>query len=158
MVDRSVIYKSVDDSLMKAATCEELEILIPTFFKQCKLHNVKILKKKFQLDTEIVFGGVEFDGSAESIIFAPQNSKLEEIREFKSPKTKKELQSFLGVVATFHRWNPNISRFSEKLCHLNAKGVHFSGEKDWTPELEEEFQKLKSEIETAFKKKPFEEK
>ena len=68
---------------------------------------------------------------------------------------KKELQSFLGIVATFHRWNPNISQFSEKLRHLNSKGVHFSGEKDWTPELEEEFQKLKKEITTAFQKKPF---
>ena len=71
---------------------------------------------------------------------------------------KKELQSFLGIVATFHRWNPNISQFSKKLRHLNSKGIHFSVEKDWTPELAEELQKLKKEITTAFQKKPFDEK
>ena len=95
---------------------------------------------------------------AEGIIFTSQNSKFEEIRELKSPKTKKKLPSFLGVVATFLRWDPNNNRFSEKLCHLNTKKVHFSGEKDWTPELEEEFQKLKHKIIAAFQKKPFDEK
>ena len=43
------------------------------------------------------------DVSAEEIIFTPQNLKLQEIRDFKSPKTKEELQSFLGMVAMFHR-------------------------------------------------------
>ena len=45
--DRFGIYKSVYDVLMQAASSEELEILIATFFKQCELHNVKISKKKF---------------------------------------------------------------------------------------------------------------
>ena len=75
LVDRFGIYKSVDDVLMQAATCEELEILNATFFKQCKLHNVKIRKKKFQLDTHIVFGGAELDASAEEIIFTPKKFK-----------------------------------------------------------------------------------
>ena len=65
---------------MQAAPCEELEILISTFSKQCEVHNVKLLRKKFQLDTEIVFGQVELDASAEDIIFTPQNSKHKEIR------------------------------------------------------------------------------
>ena len=58
---------------MQAATFEELEILIATFFKQCQLRNVKISKKKFQLDTQIVFGGVELNASAEEITFTLQS-------------------------------------------------------------------------------------
>ena len=53
---------------------------------------------------------------------------------------------------------PNICRFSEKLCHLNSEGSHFSEEKDWTPEFEEEFNELKGEIPSAFQKKLFDEK
>ena len=118
---------------------------------------MKISLRKFQLGTNSIFRGVELDASGDEIVFTPQNSKLQEIQNFKTPSTKKELQSFLGVVATFHRWNPHICKYSEKLRHLNSKGVHFSGEKDWTPELEEEFIRLKGEITSAFQKKPFDE-
>ena len=110
---------------MQAATSEELETLIATFFKQCKLHNVKISKNKFQFDTGIVFNGVTLDSSEDEIKYTPKNSKLKEIPDFKSPNMKKELQSFLGVVATFHRLNPNISCFFKKVHRLNSKGVHF---------------------------------
>ena len=63
----------------------------------------------------------------------------------------------MGVVATFHRWNPNVCKYSEKLRKLNSKGVHFS-EKDWTPDLDEEFIRLKEEITAAFQRKVFDEK
>ena len=106
------------------------------------------------MDTSIVFGGVELDSTGDEIIYTPQNSKLQEIRDFQTPRTKKELQSFLGVVDTFHRWNPNICRFSEKVHHLNIKGSTSLG----TPELKEEFKKLKEEMTMAFQKKPFDEK
>ena len=132
--------------------------MISVFFKHCLKQNLKISCKKFQLDTSIIFGGVELDASGEEIIFTPQNTKLQEVQNFKAPRTKKELQSFLGVVVTFHRWHPHICKYSEKFHHLNSKGVHFSGEKDWTPELEEEFIKLKGEITSTFQRKPFEEK
>ena len=92
--DRFRIYKSVDDVLMQSASSEELEILISVFFKQCEIHNVKISQKKFQLDTSIVFGGVELDSGGDEILYTPQNSKLQEICDFKSPSMKKELQSF----------------------------------------------------------------
>ena len=123
--DRFNIFKSVDDVLMQAATCEELETVISVFFKHCMKQNVKISRKKFQLDTSIIFGGVELDTSGEEIIFTPQDTKLHEVQNFKAPRTKKELQSFLGVMAMFHRWNPNICKFSMKLSKLNSKGVHF---------------------------------
>ena len=156
--DRFGIFKSVDDVLMQGATSKDLETVISVFFKHCQKANVKISRKKFQLDTKIIFGGVELDTSGEEIIYTPQDEKLQEVQDFKAPRTKKELQSFLGVVATFHRWNPNICKYSEKLRKLNSKGIHFSGEKDWTPELEEEFIKLKGEITSAFQRKAFNEK
>ena len=152
--DRFGIFKSVDDVLMQGATSKDLETVISVFFKHCQKANVKISRKKFQLDTQIIFGGVELDTSGEEIIYTPQDEKLQEVQDFKAPRTKKELQSFLGVVATFHRWNPSICKFSEKLRKLNSKGFHFS-EKDWTPELEEEFIRLKGEITAAFQRKAF---
>ena len=79
-------------------------MLISTFFKQWELHNVNIWRKKFELYTEVVIGGVYMDTSAEdTIIFTPQSLTPKEIKVFKSLTCKKELQSFLGVVATFHR-------------------------------------------------------
>ena len=124
--ERFSIFKSVDNVLMQVSTCEELELVISVFFKHCMKQNVKISRKKFQLDTSIIFGGIELDTSGEEIVFTPQDTKLQEVQDFKAPRTKKELQSFLGVVATFHRCNPNVCKYSEKLRKLNSKGVHFS--------------------------------
>ena len=51
----------------------------------------------------------------DTLIFKLHNQKIVEVRNFKSPTTKKELQGFLGVAATFHRWNPSISKYSKKM-------------------------------------------
>ena len=120
--DRFGIFKSVDDVLMQASTCKELELVISVFFKHCMKQNVKISCKKFQLDTSIIFGGIELDTSGEEIVFTPQDTKLQEVQNFKAPRTKKELQSFLGVMATFHRWNPHIWR--EGLDTIVGGGIH----------------------------------
>merc|ERR1712239_96998 len=99
------MFCQATDKIITAAR-EDLETVISVFFKHCQKENVKISRKKLQLDTQIIFGGVELDTSGEEIIYTPQDEKLQEVQDFKAPRTKKELQSFLGVVATFHRWNP----------------------------------------------------
>merc|ERR1712239_75411 len=77
--NRFGIFKSVNDFLMQAATCEELETVISVFFKHCMKQNVRISRKKFQLDTSIIFGGIELNTSGEEIIFSLQDTKLQEV-------------------------------------------------------------------------------
>ena len=83
---RFQIYKSVNDVLMQAKSCKDLELLVSTFFIFCEEKNVKISYKKFQLSTNMTFGGVNLDASTDNTIF--------------------------GVSAKFHCWSPNISKFS----------------------------------------------
>ena len=108
---------------------------------------MRISLKKFQLSTQITFGGVNIDPSLDgTLVFSSHRTMLEEVRNLKKLTNKKELQSFLGVAATFHHWNTNFSKYSEKMSKLNSKGVHFKGKEQWTLDLEEEFHKLKKEI------------
>ena len=92
----------------------------------------------------VTFQDFDIDVSADdTLVFSSQRLKQEEVRAFKSPTCKKQLQYFLEVVATFHGWNPNISKLSEKIRKLNAKGIHFKGAKNLTQELDDEFRKFK---------------
>ena len=47
-------------------------------------------------------------------------------------------------------WNLYITKMSEQMRHLNKKGTHFNQKGQWTPELEEEFVKLKEDIYNTF--------
>ena len=119
-----------------------------------KAKSVKISQKKIQLSTHLTFEGINIETSADySLVFSLHKSKLDDVRSFKSPSNKRELQSFFGVAATFNCWNPNISKFSEKMCKLNSKGLYFKNSEQWSSELEEEFQSLKTETCQVFEKK-----
>lgn len=55
---------------------------------------------------------------------APKEDKVESIRNYPVPKTKKEVQSFLGVVGFYRNYIPNFADIAEplhKLTHEDAK-------------------------------------
>ena len=131
---------------MQAATKEDNELLIGTFLIYCHTKKIKISLMKINLWTHIKFGGVEINATREDmLVCTAHGTKLEEVRNFQSSTNKKELQSFLGLAATFHIWNPSISTYLEKMILQNSKGVNFTNAEQWTTEHEEEFQKLKKE-------------
>ena len=122
--DRFGIFKSVNDVLMQASTCEELELVI-CLFQALYEAECEDQLQEVPVGHQHYLEGRQAEYQWDEIVFTPQDMKLQEVQNFKAPRTKKELQSFLGVMAMFHRWNPNICKFSMKLSKLNSKGVHF---------------------------------
>ena len=55
------------------------------------------------------------------------------------PKTKKELQSFCGMISSMRGWFPNIIFSTDSLRMGCAHGVKFQ----WTKKMQEEFDKVK---------------
>ena len=107
---------------MQAGSKRNLEELVATLFKHCYAKQINISIQKFYLSTQVTFGGVNIDASADdTLVFLPHRTKFEEVRNFKSPTNNKELQLFLWVATTFHCWNPNISKYSEKMKKLDKK-------------------------------------
>ena len=55
------------------------------------------------------------------------------------PKTKKELQSFCGMISSMRGWFPNIIFSTDSLRMGCAHGVKFQ----WTKKMQQEFDKVK---------------
>ena len=81
--------------------------------------------KKFQLAEKIIYGGVEIDTSGEQMSLRPEATKLDEVRNFPTPTTKKQVQSFMGLCNAFNKWSPKVSKMSQRMRELTSEKIHF---------------------------------
>ena len=65
-------------------------------------------------------------------------SKIELISKLPTPKTVKDIRSFLGHAGFYRRFIQNFSSISRPLCNLLSKEANF----EWTPECQEAFKTL----------------
>ena len=72
-------------------------------------------------------------------------SKIELISKLPTPKTVKEVRSFLGHAGFYRRFIQNFSTISRPLCNLLAKDAVF----EWTPKCKESFRTLVSKLTSA---------
>jgi hypothetical protein len=70
----------------------------------------------------------------------PSKKKVSAILEMPTPKTAKELKTFLGCVSFYRRYCPNLSSTTSKMRSLLKKGAKYV----WTPELQSEFEATKT--------------
>ena len=77
---------------------------------------------------------------AEGII-SPQKAKTEAVDNFRKPKTKKDVRSFLGLTGYYRRFIPNFSTISAPLSDL-TKNNH-PDIIEWTNDCQKAFDTLK---------------
>jgi hypothetical protein len=81
--------------------------------------------------------------SAEGIAVDP--SKVQEVLDWKSPRLVMQIHSFLGLVAYYSRFIPNISKIAKPMTKLLEKEAKFK----WSPQCQEAFLTLKKLLTTA---------
>ena len=126
MDDFSVFGTSFDDCL------ENLSLVLD----RCIEHNLLLNWEKchFMTTEGMVLGhkvsskGIEVD-----------RAKVEVIEKLPTPKTVKDIHSFLGHARFYRRFIRDFSLISKPLCHLLSSNVEFI----WTRECHESFEKLK---------------
>ena len=105
--------KNIDNFLLYSDTLQGLEEQIGKLIKLCRRINLKLSPAKFSLSETVKFGGAIISAEKikdQSIIFLdPPDSRILAITEMPAPKTKKELQSFCGMVSSLRGWFPNVS-------------------------------------------------
>ena len=67
------------------------------------------------------------------------------------PKSKKELQSYCGMVSSLRGWFPNISFSNKNLRAGCLHGTTFL----WTPKMQQEFDKIKSIFRDQIRLSPY---
>ena len=83
-------------------------------------------------------------GVSENGIFT-DGAKVEAIRNYPSPRDRRELGRFLGMVGWFSKFIPNCATISEPLYSLRRKSVRFT----WSDECENAFLELKDKLSSA---------
>jgi hypothetical protein len=81
--------------------------------------------------------------SAEGIAVDPR--KIQEVLEWKSPKSVTQIRSFLGLAGYYHRFIPNFSKIAKPMTQLLEKEAKFK----WSPQYEKTFLTLKKLLTTA---------
>lgn len=129
-----IVY--LDDVLVCSETFEQHIQHLDQLFTTLRNAGVRLNRDKCQLVTS----HVQFLGhDLSKLTVSMTNDTKEAIRAFKAPRNKKQLQSFLGLINWDRRFVPNLSNLTRALENLLKKGVRFQ----WTPELEDTFQRIK---------------
>ena len=132
----------IDDIIVYSKTLEDHLMHLKIIFDRLNQHNLKLNPKKCNFaKTKIDFLGHTI--SADGI--RPNNDKVKVIQQHPTPKTKKQLKSFLGLVNYYRKYIPNVSRITEPLNRLLRKNVNF----EWCNKCSESFDKLKELLTTA---------
>ena len=100
---------------------------------------MKLSKCQFGMAHCIYLGHVVGSG-----VVKPEETKLEAMREFPRPKTKKEARCFLGLTGYYRRFIPDFASIAAPLSDLTRKNLPSTV--IWTPACETAFQTLKKQM------------
>jgi hypothetical protein len=73
------------------------------------------------------------------------SSKVQEVLDWKSPKSVTQIHSFLRLAVYYHRFIPNFSKIAKPMTQLLEKEAKFK----WSSQCEEAFLTLKKLLATA---------
>jgi len=136
----TIIY--LDDILIASDSKEEHIFHINYVLE--KLKNVGFtlnLEKCEFFKKEIKFLGHKFD----SIQAEMNDDTKKAIRDFETPRNKKGIQAFLGLINWDRRFIKNLATMTKPLEQMLCKGVKF----EWTDEANKAFNKIKKAFEKA---------
>jgi len=136
----TIIY--LDDILIASDSREEHIFHINYVLE--KLKNVGFtlnLEKCEFFKPEIKFLGHKFD----SIQAEMNDDTKKAIQDFETPRNKKGIQAFLGLVNWGRRFIKNLAALTKPLEKMLCKGVKF----EWTEEADKAFKRIKKALEKA---------
>ena len=136
----SIVY--LDDVLVLASSPDQMMERLKMVFDRFRESNLRMHPQKCHLGMEkIKFLGHYFDRNGISV--DPEKIKI--VKEFPTPRTVKQVRSFLGLANYYRRFIDKYSQITFPLRGLLRADVKFV----WTPECQEAFEKLKTALTTA---------
>ena len=140
----------LDDICIFAETADQMLDHIELVFSRLKEFNLKIKPKKSHFfQTSVTFLGHIL--SADGV--SPNPEKVAKIKDWPTPKTPKEVHSFVGLASYYCRFIPNFAKWAGPLRALivpaSFKQKIHKGEFQWTPACQEGFDQLKKALTEA---------
>ena len=141
------VKKLVDDLIIFAPNQEILLSRIRAVLQRCREHGITLSKRKFEIGDSVKFAGyiLSRDG------VKPDPDMLAAIAEFPTPSELTNLRSFLGLANQLGSFLPDLAHNTRLMRQLLRKNVAWQ----WTPEIQEEFVRVKKLLTSDAVVKPF---
>ena len=134
-----------DNFLVLADSYEDAAIKLERVIARCAEYGVVLkMKKSFIGASKVTFFGYEVTHGQWKL----SQSRKDAIQAMPFPKSKKEMQSFLGASLFFHNHIPDYSEWSARLYETTHDKFSWDSSK-WTFDYEAHFQKFKDCIQRA---------
>ena len=118
------------------------DIVLTQLLKTARECNVCLNYDKLQYKrTEVDFFGETFTIDGQK----PSESKVKAIQEMPPPQSKKQVQSFIGMINYLSKFSAHLSDLAELIRELAKERVPFN----WGPEHDEAFSLIKKEVTAA---------
>jgi hypothetical protein len=126
----------IDDILIYSKNEEEHAEHLCIVIQRLRDHKLyaRFSKCEFWLDS-VKFLGHTISNEGISV----DSSKVQEVTEWRPPKSVHQIRSFLGLAGYYHPFVPDFSRIAKPMTELLKKGVKFV----WDEKCENAFQTLK---------------
>lgn len=132
----------IDDILVATDTWEEHLQVLEKLFQRLRVANLTVKPTK----CEVGFEAVSFLGHKIGMgHIATKDEILERIQSAEIPKTKKQVQSFLGLTGYYREFIPRYAEVAHPLVELTKKGAPNTVK--WTEKEEAAFRQLKQRME-----------
>ena len=125
----------LDDICIFTETADQMLDRIELIFSRLKEFNLKIKPKKSHFfQTSVTFLGHIL--SADGV--SPNLEKVAKIKDWPTPKTPKEVHSFVGLASYYHRFIPNFAKWGwttpcpNRSSFFQTKNSQGGNEKEWS--------------------------
>ena len=138
------VWKNADDVLGGGSKLEDLDHVMRRVFSVCSKRGIKLSPSKLQCGRRIKWGGVivESVGPLEgrsNVMISPDEAKVADFLNIKTPSSKKEVQQICGMAAQMKRFCPGMQIQYPGMQKLCAANVRFQ----WSNDLDKELEDLK---------------
>ena len=116
-MDQSTFLRIIDDILLQGTSEEEVISLLDKVLALCKKHNIVVSLQKFEIGCELGFCGywIKYNKDSDTVTIQPDPHQISVLKQFSTPRTKKQLESFLGLALYLSKWT---NKFTFSCPHL----------------------------------------
>ena len=142
----SFCYVYIDDLLVASSSPEQHKEHLRLIFERLRHYGIIINPQKCKFGCS----SVEFLGHlVDSVGIHPLKHKVQVIRDFPQPTSRRQLRTFLGLINFYHRFIPRCAKILQPLNALLSGSLEHGQALPWDESTAEAFTHIKEALATA---------
>ena len=144
--------KILDDILLHASSLKEAYLLGSRLMMNAIMKGWIFSTRKARISNKVVFCGLSLEADKDrQVSILPEINRIQALTELPSPTTRKDAQSLIGILVSFSKWVPGMSKLMRNMKMATMPGTHFC----WTSEMEDELVNIRQIVSNLLPLRPF---